>query len=252
MPKGILGRPTILCPGCNTEKPHRAGGMCAGCYNRWWRATYPDRAKASTANWRETHQEQLAATQARYREQHRDEHRIASRRWNNEHLERLKVTTASWRAANPERVRASDARKYERHRDKILEASRRRWLERRDQYRAAASRWYESHRDDQIRKAKEWKQEHPESARVSRHRRKSLARTLPNTLTIEQWAAIVAAYKGRCAYCGRKPKKLTQDHVVPVKKGGGYTAENIVPACQPCNSKKSAGPPLKAVQTMML
>jgi 5-methylcytosine-specific restriction endonuclease McrA len=32
--------------------------------------------------------------------------------------------------------------------------------------------------------------------------------------------------------------KLTQEHVIPVSRGGGTTAENIVPACGKCNSSK--------------
>ena len=55
---------------------------------------------------------------------------------------------------------------------------------------------------------------------------------------LEQWRAILAAYKHHYAYCGKKSKKLTQDHVIPVTKDGGYVPENIVPACQPCNSAK--------------
>lgn len=44
---------------------------------------------------------------------------------------------------------------------------------------------------------------------------------------------------GRCHYC-HEFKPLTMDHVIPVSKGGPHTASNIVPACQPCNSRKGA------------
>ncbi len=43
-----------------------------------------------------------------------------------------------------------------------------------------------------------------------------------------------------CQYCGKKPTKeeLTIDHVIPRSKGGRSTWENVVLACQQCNTKK--------------
>lgn len=56
-------------------------------------------------------------------------------------------------------------------------------------------------------------------------------------VTKAQWKEIIALFRGRCAYCRRKAK-LTQDHVVPLSKGGPHLPENVVPACQSCNSRK--------------
>lgn len=43
-----------------------------------------------------------------------------------------------------------------------------------------------------------------------------------------------------CQYCGAKPPKeqLTIDHVLPRSRGGRSTWENVVLACQDCNSRK--------------
>jgi 5-methylcytosine-specific restriction endonuclease McrA len=41
-----------------------------------------------------------------------------------------------------------------------------------------------------------------------------------------------------CQYCGRKMRTLTLDHVVPRRKGGPHTWENLVAACSPCNRRK--------------
>ncbi|MBW4519717.1 MAG: HNH endonuclease [Scytolyngbya sp. HA4215-MV1] len=40
-----------------------------------------------------------------------------------------------------------------------------------------------------------------------------------------------------CQYCG-STKKLTIDHVIPRSKGGGHTWDNVVAACETCNSRK--------------
>ena len=41
-----------------------------------------------------------------------------------------------------------------------------------------------------------------------------------------------------CQYCG-STKHLTLDHVIPRSKGGTHTWDNVVTACQRCNSNKS-------------
>lgn len=61
-----------------------------------------------------------------------------------------------------------------------------------------------------------------------------------NDLTAAQWSEIKAAYGHRCAYCHKKSQRLTQDHVVPLSRGGHHTASNVVPACKSCNSRKGA------------
>lgn len=49
----------------------------------------------------------------------------------------------------------------------------------------------------------------------------------------------------QCRYCGGAAPDvaLTVDHVIPVALGGTDEASNLVSACQPCNSGKSATPP---------
>jgi uncharacterized protein YihD (DUF1040 family) len=64
--------------------------------------------------------------------------------------------------------------------------------------------------------------------------KKQLIATLTNT----QWVECKIYFNHECGYCGKKLKNLTQDHVVPVSKGGGYVKQNIIPACRSCNSSK--------------
>lgn len=83
----------------------------------------------------------------------------------------------------------------------------------------------------------------PEAIQAKNARRRARLLAVPSNLTAVQWKAIILAYRGRCAYCGKKPKKLTQDHVVPLARHGTHTADNIVPSCLSCNLKKNTGPP---------
>lgn len=51
--------------------------------------------------------------------------------------------------------------------------------------------------------------------------------------------------KYACQYCGNT-KKLTLDHVIPRSKGGKHSWDNVVIACESCNSRKSDRTPAQA------
>jgi hypothetical protein len=59
--------------------------------------------------------------------------------------------------------------------------------------------------------------------------------------TLGEWENLKAQYNWTCPMCGRsEPKiKLTEDHIVPLSKGGSDNIENIQPLCGSCNSKKN-------------
>lgn len=65
-----------------------------------------------------------------------------------------------------------------------------------------------------------WARENPEKERMRSERRRARKANAPiNDLTAAQWREIKAAYKGRCAYCGKQPKTLTKDHIIPLNLG---------------------------------
>ncbi|MDD5435582.1 MAG: HNH endonuclease, partial [Nitrospira sp.] len=49
-----------------------------------------------------------------------------------------------------------------------------------------------------------------------------------------------------CQYCGKETKELTLDHVIPRRKKGENSWENVVTACIPCNRKKAGRTPSEA------
>lgn len=106
--------------------------------------------------------------------------------------------------------------------------------------RACEQSWRERHRE-----------RYREYMRRGAFKRRARVAEVRNDLTFEQWQMIKAAYRFCCAYCGKR-RPLTQDHIIPVSKGGEHTAENIVPACQSCNARKWANPPQVAYQPHLL
>lgn len=77
-------------------------------------------------------------------------------------------------------------------------------------------------------------------------RRKERMDKLPFTLTGEQWRYIKSSFNNCCAYCRKTEedelkennRQLSQDHFISVVNYGGYTLENMIPACTTCNCSK--------------
>jgi NMD protein affecting ribosome stability and mRNA decay len=154
-----------------------------------------------------------------------------------EHAEELRAYGAKWRAEHPERPRYYGARNRAKHAEHHKARHEKYRAEHAEQGKAYQALYHAGH---------------SEQDRIKVQRRRTRKRALETTLTAEQWKAIKAAYKNCCAYCGKSGLKLTQDHVLPLSKGGPYTAQNIVPACGSCNRSKYTGPPPKPVQTLLL
>lgn len=88
----------------------------------------------------------------------------------------------------------------------------------------------------------QWRKTHPQNEQTTQQRRKAnLYKAKINDLTPKQWIELVIKYNSCCAYCGKllPLNQLTQDHIIPLSRGGNHTKSNIVPACISCNCRKN-------------
>ena len=95
-------------------------------------------------------------------------------------------------------------------------------------------------RERLIKNIRVWRSENMELLRLYGRRRRAAEYHAPGFHTLEQWIMRVQYYGWRCAYCGKllDVHILTQDHWIPLSRGGSHFASNLVPACLSCNSSK--------------
>ena len=102
---------------------------------------------------------------------------------------------------------------------------------------AYQAKYRPGHRKEHSINALRWQAKNPEKVNSItsnyRHRKNAGGGSFSYTT----WEYLKALFGSCCAYC-KKRVKLTQDHVIPISKGGWHFSGNIVPACQPCNSSK--------------
>lgn len=134
-----------------------------------------------------------------------------------------------YKKRNPEKVKEEKRRYAKAHPEKIRQKKR-------EQYRRKHPVKPKLPKTKPVYKLKPTTSE-LERQTCKKHRRAARKNGLAATYTYKQWCSTKATFGHKCAYCG-EDAVLTQDHFIPLSKGGEYTHNNIVPVCSMCNSNK--------------
>lgn len=147
----------------------------------------------------------------------------------------------TWRERTKKRRALYDKEYY--HKNKPIIRQRR---------KAYLQHWYLTNKERIKKQQREYNIKNKEGAslRTLRYMNKKLS--LEATLTTEQWNTLKLVFKNRCAYCGKKTKRLEKEHIIPVSQGGAFSLYNIVPACRSCNAKKKNNLPIEPIKLVLL
>lgn len=155
-------------------------------------------------------------------------------------------------------------KKYrEENRDKYLASKKKTYYKNRDKNLQRMSEWHSINKNKEIEYRKEnkdkineksrewaknnavrrnkvlavWRKNNPEKVYIQKANRHSLERGSRGNVSEKEWSDLCNKYDNKCLCCGEK-KKLTQDHIIPITKGGIHHIDNLQPLCRNCNSRK--------------
>lgn len=134
-----------------------------------------------------------------------------------------RAKAAKWRRYNPERAKESGRRKYLRNRDKIIARSR---------------KWEDDNPEKTRINAKKFRARHREDINRRTQARRARLAGAPGGHSVAHFRVVAKRYSDRCVRCGGQP--VTEDHIVPLSRGGSDSIANIQPLCLPCNTSKGA------------
>lgn len=84
-------------------------------------------------------------------------------------------------------------------------------------------------------------QKHKEYYKILCQARRARLLEADGSHTLGEWEHLKAQYNWTCPCCGRREPEisLTEDHVIPLSRGGSNNIENIQPLCKECNCAKA-------------
>lgn len=143
------------------------------------------------------------------------------RRWELAHPRRQAGKNKAWYYADPERARAMARASYHKH-------------------HAKRKALREERRDLLRERGRAWRLAHLEQDAAKSRRRFARKRGATGSHTLAQFRALCERNGWVCTYCrcSLTKRTVTEDHMVPISRGGSDDISNITLACVSCNSRK--------------
>jgi len=179
----------------------------------------------TNANWAAANPEKAVETKKRWLEANPDKMQAARDRWAIANAEHIKEVKKARRAAHPELFRQ---RQHE-------------FRSNNPNYNKNYGRnWRATHLDRARKNKKNYWTNHPERVRVSNRERYARKKGAEGKHTEADVLQQLELQNYQCCWCCRDVhNRYTVDHLIALDRGGSNGPENIVIACQTCNSSKN-------------
>jgi 5-methylcytosine-specific restriction endonuclease McrA len=156
----------------------------------------------------------------------------------------MKLCVMESKRRNKDKIRESQKEYRKNNKEKIADLSRKYYENNKEKISKNKSKSpemrkiYRERSKDKIKEYNKMYRKEKKELRTSQTQRRRAKKngTFVN-FTHDQWVGVKRVFDNKCAYCGND-SKLSQEHFVPLSKGGDYSISNIIPACTNCNSSK--------------
>lgn len=212
-------------------------------YQKEYRKTHAEDIKKQNKLKYERNKDAIKIHNKSYYEQNKAKIILQRNEYRKRHIDDIhaytRVSCKKYRDANKEKERLRQRKYYKLHPEK-LKAYR---DSRKEKIAGFGKKYRETHKEqERLRQNKYFATPVGKITNVRRnHKRRDARKATVCNLTFEQWNTIIAEQNNCCAHCGKEFSDIvspTQDHIVPISKGGGLTYENVQALCKSCNSKK--------------
>lgn len=229
---------TKVCTKCNLEKPltneyfsrrsDKKDGfetICKECkreYNKKYWNKNKERLSKKKAEYYQQNKDKFAEYNKAYRKKNRERLIDYNKKYYKENREKLLEQKKGYYTQNKEKKLRYREKYYKINRDKLIKYAR---------------SYYRINKEKIAEYSKGYRDRNRDLRNTIEQRRKAKKRKLPHKFTEENWQETKDYFDNKCAYCGFD-EELTQEHFIPLSKGGEYTVNNIIPACKSCNCSK--------------
>lgn len=152
---------------------------------------------------------------------------VQSNRYHDGNSEKITSYKKEYRLINLDKIKEKAREWYQKNKEKIKAISSKNYYDN-----------YEKRQEYQAEYRKVRGKTSPEKSKQYKHNRRALVLGNGGKIKSKDWLDLCNKYGNKCLCCGRNDVRLTLDHVIPMKKGGSNTIENVQPLCKSCNSKK--------------
>lgn len=252
-----------LCNKCNRELPATTEyfyrnktkkdglqSICKECKSKVDRAynqANQENISKQSRKYYEENKDKISEYHKIYYEENKSEINKQHKEYYQNNRETILENTKEYYENNKEHIKEYKKEYYEMNKKKIKEKSKERYKANRKHVLKRVNKYRIKNKDIIKEKKRIYNKENPGNSKIRAQRYRTKKRSLPATLTEQQWEQIKEDFNSECAYCGKTESQqideygetLHQEHFIPLSKGGGYTHNNIIPSCKGCNCSKN-------------
>lgn len=162
-------------------------------------------------------------------------HNLRTKSWREKNKKHVNAQAAKYRINNLDLYRTRDRAYRESRIEEMRARDRERYYSNVEHFRLKSAQYRRDYPDKVRASFIKWAAANPDSAYDRKNRRR--AQQAKNGVFKIRKSFLRRLYSSSCVACG-STEKITQDHVIPISRGGVHSEGNLMPLCAFCNASK--------------